>query len=77
MRSPLHSSGGGPFSDGCGRGTLLSRRGEIAISRIGAAIMQVRGIDLRLKGTWGAYDLEWVREIGLAALRRRFCDVQR
>jgi hypothetical protein len=52
------------------------RRGEIAIDRIGAAITQVRGIDLRLKGTWGAYGIEGMRDLWLAALRRRFGDVQ-
>jgi hypothetical protein len=51
-------------------------RGEAAIGRIGEAIAQVRGIDLRLKGTWGACDLERVRDIWLTALRRRFGDVQ-
>jgi uncharacterized protein DUF4838 len=52
------------------------RRGEAAIGRIGAAITQVRGIDLPLKGTWGAYDLEWARESWLASLRRRFGDIE-
>ena len=50
-------------------------RGVAAITRIGAAITHVRGIDLPLKGTWGAYDIEWVRDRWLAALRRRFGDV--
>ncbi len=48
------------------------RHGETAIARIGEAITEVRGIDLRFKGTWGAYDLEWARDNWLAALRRRF-----
>jgi hypothetical protein len=48
------------------------RHGERAIAAIGQAIEHVRGIDLSLKGTWGAYDLEWVRDLGLRALRRRF-----
>jgi uncharacterized protein DUF4838 len=51
-------------------------RGEAAITRIGAATTHVRGIDQPLKGTWGAYDLESARELWLAALRRRFGDVQ-
>jgi hypothetical protein len=43
-----------------------------AIIVIGEAFEHVRGIDLSLKGTWGAYDLGWVRDLGLTALRRRF-----
>ena len=53
------------------------RGGEAAVGRIGDAITHVRGIDLALKGTWGAYDLESVRDIWLTALRRRFGDLQR
>ena len=48
------------------------RRGYCAIIAIGEAIEHVRGIDLSLKGTWGSYDIEWVRDLGLSALRRRF-----
>jgi Domain of unknown function (DUF4838) len=44
--------------------------GERAIGRIADAIQIIRGIDLEIKGTWGAYDLEWIREIWLNALRR-------
>ena len=47
------------------------RRGERAIISIGEAIEHVRGIELSLKGTWGAYDLEGVRELGLNSLHRR------
>ena len=57
-------------------GAERRRRGDSAISRIGEAIAHVRGINLPLKGTWGAYDIEWVREIWLTALRRRFGDVE-
>jgi hypothetical protein len=48
------------------------RHGERAIIAVGQAIERVRGIDLSRKGTWGAYDIEWMRDLGLAALRRRF-----
>src|SRR4029077_20793765 len=48
------------------------RRGEKAIVAVGEAIEHVRGIDLSLKGTWGAYDIEWMRDLGFNALRRRF-----
>ncbi len=52
------------------------RGGEAAIERIGEAIAHAREIDLALKGTWGAYDIERVRENWLAGLRRRFGDGQ-
>jgi hypothetical protein len=45
-------------------------KGTAAIAQVAAAIEHVRAIDLEIKGTWGAYDLEWLREIWLAALRR-------
>ncbi len=45
-------------------------RGEAAIAKVAAAIERIRGIDPDIKGTWGAYDLEWIREIWLGALAR-------
>ncbi len=45
-------------------------RGEAAIAKVNAAIDHIRKIDLEIKGTWGAYDLEWIREMWLNALRR-------
>ena len=45
-------------------------RGEAAIAKTTAAIDHVRKIDLEIKGTWGAYDLEWIREFWMSALRR-------
>ncbi len=48
------------------------RRAAAAIDRIGGAVTHVRGIDLPLKGTWGAYDIEGARDLWLATLRRRF-----
>jgi Domain of unknown function (DUF4838) len=45
-------------------------RGEAAIAKVIGAIEHIRKIDLNIKGTWGAYDLEWMREIWLDALRR-------
>jgi Domain of unknown function (DUF4838) len=52
-------------------GAGRSAAGERAISRAAAAIEIVRRIDLELKGTWGAYDLEWIREFWLSGLRSR------
>jgi hypothetical protein len=45
-------------------------RGEAAIGRITDAIKYIRGIDLETKGTWGAYDLEWMREMWIRGLQR-------
>jgi hypothetical protein len=45
-------------------------RGEAAIAKVTAAIEHVHKIDLEIKGTWGAYDFEWMREFWMSALRR-------
>jgi hypothetical protein len=45
-------------------------RGASAITRVTNAIERIREIDLEIKGTWGAYDLEWLREIWLRSLQR-------
>jgi hypothetical protein len=49
-------------------------RGAAAIAKIANSIERVRGIDLEIKGTWGAYDLEWLRELWLRALERGLDD---
>lgn len=46
------------------------RLGEAAIARIAGSVDRIRAIDLATKGTWGAYDLEWLREMWLNGLRR-------
>jgi hypothetical protein len=45
-------------------------RGEAAITKLTSAIDHIRKIDPNIKGTWGAYDLEWMRELWLSSLRR-------
>ena len=45
-------------------------RGKAAIAKVAGAIERIREIDPEIKGTWGAYDLEWIREIWLSALAR-------
>jgi Domain of unknown function (DUF4838) len=45
-------------------------RGEAAIAKVTGAVERIREIDPEIKGTWGAYDLEWIREIWLSALAR-------
>jgi hypothetical protein len=51
-------------------GVERARMGDAAIAQIADAIQRVREIDLEIKGTWGAYDLEWIRELWIAALKR-------
>ena len=45
-------------------------RGDAAIAKLDGAIDHIRKIDPNIKGTWGAYDLEWMRELWLSSLRR-------
>ncbi len=44
--------------------------GTAAITRITDAVGRIREIDPEIKGTWGAYDLEWIRELWLRGLQR-------
>jgi Domain of unknown function (DUF4838) len=44
--------------------------GTAAITSITDAIGRIREIDPEIKGTWGAYDLEWIRELWLRGLQR-------
>jgi hypothetical protein len=52
------------------------RRGDIAIKKIGDAINAMRMIAPEAGDTWAAYDLEWIGDIWLKALRRRFSDAR-
>ncbi len=47
-----------------------ARMGDAAIAQIVDAVQHVREIDLEIKGTWGAYDLEWIRKLWIAGLKR-------
>jgi hypothetical protein len=44
--------------------------GAAAITRVTDAIAHIRAIDPEIKGTWGAYDLEWIREFWIRGLQR-------
>ena len=44
--------------------------GAAAITRVTDAITHIREIDPEIKGTWGAYDLEWIREFWIRGLQR-------
>ncbi len=48
--------------------------GESAIGNIASAVKHIRAIDPALKGTWGAYDIEWLRELWLDGLRRNLAE---
>jgi len=52
------------------------RAADAAITRIAAAIEQLRAAAPDALDTWAAYDLEWIRDIWLQALRRRFDQFQ-
>jgi len=55
-------------------GVVRRMLGEAAIANIAAAIDHIRAIDAETKGTWGAYDLEWIREIWLDGLRKHLAE---
>jgi len=63
----------GALADYLGALTSLSAeragKGEAAVARISRAMELIDRIDPRLKGTWGAYDLTWMREMWFNALR--------
>jgi hypothetical protein len=44
--------------------------GAAAITRVTDAIAHIRAIDPDTKGTWGAYDLDWIREMWIRGLQR-------
>ncbi len=52
-------------------GAARRLKGEEAINRIGGAFAHVGAIEPAVKGTWGAYDLERLREFWLRSMRRR------
>ncbi|MGB8683504.1 MAG: DUF4838 domain-containing protein [Candidatus Binatus sp.] len=44
--------------------------GAAAITKVTDAIAHIRSIDAEIKGTWGAYDLEWIRAMWIRGLQR-------
>jgi Domain of unknown function (DUF4838) len=57
-------------------GPERARRGDAAIARIRHAIEHLHAIAPDIKGTWGAYDLEWIRELWLDSLRRKLAETR-
>jgi hypothetical protein len=52
-------------------GARRLKDGEAAITQIGEAIGLIHEIQADLRGTWGSYDIEWIRPIWIEAMRRR------
>ena len=44
--------------------------GDGAVAQVATAVEHIHRIDPAIKGTWGAYDLEWIRELWLDGLRK-------
>ena len=44
--------------------------GDGAVALVATAIEHIHHIDPAIKGTWGAHDLEWIRELWLDGLRK-------
>jgi Domain of unknown function (DUF4838) len=52
------------------KGIVRHTLGDGAVALVATAIEHIHHIDPNLKGTWGAYDLEWIRELWLDGLRK-------
>ena len=52
------------------KGIVRQTLGDGAVALVATAIEHIRHIKPDLKGTWGSYDLEWIRELWLDGLRR-------
>jgi hypothetical protein len=52
------------------KGIVRHTLGEGAVALVATAIEHIHHIDPAIKGTWGAYDLEWIRELWLDGLRK-------
>jgi hypothetical protein len=50
--------------------------GEAALAQINDAIGAIHEIQAELRGTWGSYDIEWIRQIWIEAMRRRLDEAQ-
>jgi hypothetical protein len=52
------------------KGIVRHTLGDGAVALVATAIEHIHHIDPSIKGTWGAYDLEWIRELWLDGLRK-------
>ena len=56
------------------KGIVRHTLGDGAIALVATAIEHIHHIAPAIKGTWGAYDLEWIRELWLDGLRKNLSD---
>jgi hypothetical protein len=56
------------------KGIVRNTLGDGAVALVADAIEHIRKIDPAFKGNWGAYDLEWIRELWLDGLRRNLAE---
>ena len=52
------------------KGIVRHTLGDGAVALVATAIEHIHHINAEIKGTWGAYDLEWIRELWLDGLRK-------
>ena len=52
------------------KGIVRHTLGDGAVALVATAIEHIHHIDPALEGTWGAYDIEWLREVWLEGLRK-------
>jgi hypothetical protein len=52
------------------KGIVRHTLGDGAVALVATAVEHIQHIDPAIKGTWGAYDLEWIRELWLDGLRK-------
>jgi hypothetical protein len=52
------------------KGIVRHTLGDGAVAQVATAVEHIHRIDPAIKGTWGAYDLEWIRELWLDGLRK-------
>jgi len=58
------------------KGNDRLKDGEAAIAKIVDAIGTLQEIQPALRGTWGTYDIEWIRPIWIEAMRGRLAEAQ-
>ncbi len=56
------------------KGIVRHTLGDGAVALVATAIEHIHHIKPPIKGTWGAYDLEWIRELWLDGLRKNLSD---
>ena len=52
------------------KGIVQHTLGDAAAALVATAVEHIHQIDPEIKGTWGAYDLEWLRDVWVDGLRK-------